>query len=217
MFSEIAPTYDLLNGIMSLSLHHAWREECVRIIGLREGESALDLCCGTGDFLKPLRAAVGPKGLLLGADFALPMLEVAGQKPTPADLFLGDACRLAVRTNAVDAVTVGWGIRNVPEPDLAHQEIYRILKPGGRFVSVDMAQPRNPFVRRVSRILFNTLVPWLGSLFGKTKAYTYLPKSTSRFMTRLELKDSMERAGFADVKYRDFFFGNICAHWGVKR
>jgi demethylmenaquinone methyltransferase/2-methoxy-6-polyprenyl-1,4-benzoquinol methylase len=217
MFAEIAPRYDLLNSFMSLSRHRRWRAYAVRVLGLEEGDTALDVCCGTGDFLSPLRKAVGPSGKLAGLDFCLPMLEKARSKAVGGTLVQGDACRLPVRSGSVNAVTVGWGIRNVPDIDLAHLEIARVLKHGGRFVSVDMALPRNAAVRAASRFVCGACLPALGSLFGLKKAYTYLPKSTEQFASREELADSMRRAGFEEVGWKDFMGGNICVHWGVKR
>lgn len=215
MFAEIAPTYDFLNGLMSLSRHRRWRSIAVSMLELTPGERALDLCSGTGDFLPPLRKAVGEAGFLVGSDFCLPMLDLARAKDG-APLSLGDACQLPFANGSFDAVTVGWGIRNVPDADLAHKEAWRVLKSGGRFVSLDMALPRNRLVRGISRWICGTALPRLGALFGKTKAYTYLPKSTERFMSREELRASMERAGFRDVIWQDMFMGNICIHRGVK-
>ena len=129
---------------------------------------------------------------------------------------MGDVCKIPVRDASVDAVTVGWGIRNVPDQDRAHLEIARILKPGGRFVSVDMARPANRVVRVVSEAAFNVIVPALGALFGKSQAYRYLPKSTQRFKTREELEDSMRSAGLVDVVHQDLLLGNVCVHFGRK-
>jgi demethylmenaquinone methyltransferase/2-methoxy-6-polyprenyl-1,4-benzoquinol methylase len=215
MFAEIAPTYDLCNSLMSLSLHRRWRAWAVRFLDLKPGDKALDVCSGTGDFLKPLRRICGTEGMVAGADFCLPMLERAKNKLADA-LLLSDASRLPIRSGSFNGVTVGWGIRNVPDADRAHIEIARILKKGGRFVSIDMARPRNVIVRKASEFIFNGMIPLLGTLFGKRRAYTYLPKSTAAFKTREELKASMEKAGLTDVQYKDLFFGNICAHWGRK-
>ncbi|HRK22201.1 MAG TPA: ubiquinone/menaquinone biosynthesis methyltransferase [Fimbriimonadaceae bacterium] len=216
MFAGIAPKYDRLNGIMSLSRHHRWRALAVAKAQLREGDSALDVCCGTGDFLAPLRQAVGPKGQVVGIDFCLPMLDEARRKHVPGSLVQGDGGRLPILSSSVNAVTVGWGIRNVPDIDETHREIFRVLKLGGRFVSVDMALPRNPVLRAGSQLVCGRLLPVLGSLFGLKTAYTYLPKSTEKFLGREGLKASMEAAGFRDVGWQDFMFGNICMHWGVK-
>jgi demethylmenaquinone methyltransferase/2-methoxy-6-polyprenyl-1,4-benzoquinol methylase len=215
MFADIAPTYDRLNSIMSLRLHHRWRAYAVSKLNLKPGDSALDVCCGTGDFMAPLQMAVGAQGKVFGVDFCLPMLEVAKKKDHPG-VTLGDACQLPIQANSVQAVSVGWGIRNVPDIDAAHRELFRVLKPGGRFVSLDMAVPRNPVIRVPSQFVGNVILPRIGALFGKTKAYTYLPKSTQKFKSREELKASMEQAGFKEVAYKDLFFGNICVHWGQK-
>lgn len=216
MFGEIAPTYDLCNSLMSLRRHRAWRALAVRALGVSPGDRVADVCCGTGDFFAPLRKAVGPNGTVVGVDFCLPMLALAGKKDILAGRALGDACALPLRSGSVQAVSVGWGIRNVPDIDVAHREIHRVLKPGGVFVSLDMAIPRGRVLRALSRFATLGLLPKLGALFGKREAYTYLPKSTQTFMTREQLKDSMERAGFRDVTFRDLFFGNVCLHRGVK-
>ncbi len=215
LFAEIAPRYDLMNSVMSLSLHKRWRSFVVSKLHLKHGHSALDVCCGTGDFLPPLRKAIGSRGSLLGLDFCRPMLDKALEKGHTR-LALADACCLPVGSAAFDSVTVGWGIRNVPDIDLAHREIARVLKSGGWFASLDMAQSRNPLIRSVSQLIFSKVVPRLGSLFGNREAYTYLPKSTERFWGREELSESMRRAGFQDVHHVDLFFGNICAHFGRK-
>lgn len=217
MFAEIAPSYDRLNGIMSLSLHGRWRAEAVRLLELGPGDAALDLCCGTGDFMAPLWRAVGPKGLVVGVDFCLPMLQIAQRKSPDSSPALGDACMLPIGSGLFDAVCVGWGMRNVPDVDAAHREVARVLKPGGRFVSLDMARPGNRAVRAVSEWVFNTFTPKLGALFGSTDAYTYLPKSTQRFWSRERLAESMDAAGFESIGFKDMMLGNICMHWGTKR
>lgn len=216
MFAEIAPTYDRVNGLMSMSLHHRWRSFAVSLLQLKPGESALDVCCGTGDFIVPLVKAVGTSGSVFGIDFCEPMLKIAREKLPTTPLSLGDACNLPVRSESFDAVSVGWGIRNVANIDGAHMELVRVLKKGGRFLSLDMALPRNPVMRAISNIACGTLLPKLGALFGKSQAYTYLPKSTQSFMTRQQLKESMEQAGLKNVQQKDLFFGNICVHWGTK-
>jgi len=218
MFADIAPTYDLLNGIMSLSLDHRWRAIAVATLNLKPGDRALDVCCGTGDFLPPLNKKVGPNGVAVGIDFCPPMLEVAAKKFAllPKRLSVGDACQLPVASSKFDAVTVGWGIRNVPDVDRAHAEIVRVLRPGGRFASIDMARPKNRLVRAVSEFVMNSVLPMLGAIIGKSKAYTYLPKSIQKFRTREQLEASMASAGMVDVGHRDLFFGNICIHFGRK-
>lgn len=216
MFAQIAPTYDRMNGLMSLRLHRRWRRIAVASLTLQPGSTVLDLCCGTGDFLMPLRHAIGPEGRLVGSDFCLPMLDLARSKDTRATLTLADACALPYREGSFDGVTVGWGIRNVTDVDAVHRQILRVLKPGGTFVSLDMARPRARLLGATSEWVFQRVVPFLGRWIGQAEAYRYLPESTRRFMTRQELAESMTDAGFVDVGWRDLFFGNICLHRGRK-
>jgi demethylmenaquinone methyltransferase/2-methoxy-6-polyprenyl-1,4-benzoquinol methylase len=217
MFGKIAPRYDFINSLLSFRRHGQWRRYGTDMLQLKPGDRALDVCCGTGDFESPLRKAVTASGVIIGLDFSAPMLEIGQRKQVPADaLILADACQLPVRSETFNGVSVGWGIRNVPDIDRAHREIARVLKPGGRFVSLDMAVPRNGFIRRVSHAVTGFAMPTIGSMFGFKDAYTYLPKSTEKFLTRDQLVSSMESAGFVDCGWKDFMFGNVCLHWGTK-
>lgn len=249
MFGHIARGYDRMNGLMSLGLHHRWRTFSVSKLNLKPGDRALDVCCGTGDFILPLRRAVGPKGRIVGVDFCLPMLEEAtekfrnspllcggegpgvrgevapndselpakGSKDFPTSLALGDACRLPIASDTFDAVSVGWGLRNVPDVEGALREAARVLKRGGRFVSLDMARPENVIVRKTAEFTLRRALPLLGRLLRLGgDAYAYLPESTLRFASRETLAAAMERAGFVDVAYRDLMLGNLCVHWGRK-
>ena len=216
MFADISPTYDLLNSAMSLRLHHRWRTDAVNGLRLCYGDMSADLCCGTGDFGRALRNAVSPSGRIVGVDFCMPMLQIALRKPYAMGLSLGDAGAVPLRSSSFDGVAVGWGLRNVTDMGAALAEIVRILKPGGRFVCIDMARPKSALLRVLGRCVFNIVVPAMGSLFGKREAYTYLPKSTDRFTTREGLAEAMREAGLRNVRYEDRFFGNICIHWGEK-
>jgi demethylmenaquinone methyltransferase / 2-methoxy-6-polyprenyl-1,4-benzoquinol methylase len=217
MFNEVAPSYDKANSLLSFSLHHRWRQEAVRLIELKNGQTVIDLCCGTGDFLPQLRRVVGPDGKLLGLDFCQPMLVQSREKDSKSTLGLADACALPVQSNSVDAITVGWGIRNVPDIDQAHTEIYRALRPSGKFVSLDCAMPTGSLSKYLTKLTRKRLVVAIGSFFGLKKAYQYLEESTTRFRTREELADSMRRAGFTNVRHKDLMLGNICIHWGTKQ
>ena len=214
MFAEIAPSYDRVNGLLSFNLHHRWRRYAVDAIEVRPGESVLDVCCGTGDFASVL----SDRGArVVAMDFCLPMLSLATQKDIPRTQWgLADACFLPLGPSLFDAVTVGWGLRNVPDLDGALREAARVLKPGGRFVTLDMARPETPVLGRIAEKGFHVMAPLIGKLVGHSDAYTYLPKSTERFVTRAELAEKMAHAGFRDIRHRSFMFGNICLMWGVK-
>lgn len=218
LFDEVAEHYDLVNSLVSFRMHQAWRREAVQVIGLSPGESVLDVCCGTGDFCTVAREAVGDSGQVVGVDFCPPMLRQAARKLAGrARLGLADATRLPFGPRRFDAATVGWGLRNVPDPQAALREIARVLRPGGRFVSVDMARPTAPVIGPVAEAVCHKAVPLVGRLFGHEGAYTYLPKSAERFMDRDALAAAFGAAGFQDVRHKDFMFGNICMMWGVRR
>lgn len=216
MFAEIAPTYDRLNDLMSLGRHRSWRRAAVQAIGLRPGELVVDLCTGTGDFLPLLRDAVGVQGRVLGLDFCRPML-ASGRAKHGERLVEADACRLPLASGSADAITVGWGLRNVPDLPAALAEANRVLRPGGRFVSVDMTQPNAKFMRWASSAVMGRVLPWLGSLYGKTTAYRYLPESAARFAGREGQTQALEEAGFGEVRWKSFWMGTIGMISAVKR
>lgn len=217
MFADIAPTYDLANSIMSARGHFRWRNEACDLIELLPGEKVLDLCCGTGDFLIAARRRVTDSGQLVGLDYCAPMLDVAARKVDSAtQLTLGDATYLPFADGQFDAVTVGWGLRNVPDLRASLLEVNRVLRIGGRFVCVDMSQPVG-ILGPISKWAYHVSVPLLGWILRQPEAYAYLPKSTDKFVTRLELKNEFERAGFENVQVKSRYFGNIAIHYGVKR
>lgn len=217
MFAEIAPTYDLANSIMSARRHYKWRQKAVAQINLQAGESVLDLCCGTGDFLLAARERVGVSGQLVGLDFCRPMLDVAAKKiDGSTQLALGDATVLPFASSSFNAVTVGWGLRNVPDLKAALAESFRVLKLGGRFITVDMAEPEG-WHGPISRKVYHVIIPILGRILGKAEAYAYLPKSTEKFVSRQSLKDALLATGYTDIEMKNFCFGNICMMWGVKK
>lgn len=217
LFAEIAPVYDLMNRIISLRRDRSWRRAAVARLELKRGDTAIDLCCGTGDFMLELEPAVGETGTVLGVDFCAPMLAIAAQKISRgSSLSLGDACAVPLKSEMAEAVSVGWGLRNVPDLDAALKEAFRVLKPGGRFVSLDMAIPKNVVVKALSSLHTRMVLPLLGAIFLRRTAYTYLPKSTMTFSTPEELAEKMRAAGFTDVAVRGYMLGNITMHWGRK-
>lgn len=217
LFESIAPTYDRINSLISFRGDKRWRETAVDLLDLEPGDRVLDLCCGTGDFVRPVRRRVGVTGRIVGLDFALPMLEIARRKGDWSAFYLsGDALSIPFASASFDAVTVGWGIRNVSDFDLIHREIVRVLRPGGRFVSVDMALPRNSFIRGCSRLICGAVLMGAGPISRNPAAYRYLHQSTAAFWSREQLERSMRTAGFETVGHIDRMFGNICIHWGRK-
>ena len=208
MFETIAPGYDRLNGVLSLGNHHRWRALAVATLGLASGDTAVDACCGTGDFLAPLRAAVGEDGTVAGFDFALPMLERAVDKGL-SPVALGDACDLPVRSGVAEGFTVGWGLRNVSDLRAALAEAHRILKSGGRFAALDTMVPRSALLRGAGRVGFGLGSRALGVLTGQRDAYAYLPESTRSFATPEALVRLLAEVGFADAAWRPLMLQNV--------
>lgn len=211
VFSRIAPVYDRGNAIMSLGLQGRWRAAAVAQAKLHPSGRVLDLCCGTGAFLPLLRRKVGPDGKVVGLDVCLPMLRRTGDRAAGAQLVLADACRIPAASGVFDAVTVGWGLRNVPDLAGCLAEVVRVLRPQGRLVSLDMAYSKGvPFA---ACSLMTRLV---GSIFGQRGAYGYLASSTADFATPEALAELFRSAGLREVGYKRLFFGVIAIVWGSK-
>jgi demethylmenaquinone methyltransferase/2-methoxy-6-polyprenyl-1,4-benzoquinol methylase len=207
MFDAIAHRYDLLNHVLSGGLDAFWRWKAVASLGLRGGETVLDLCCGTGDLaIAAIRATRGARRVI-GVDFSSRMLrygaaKLSRRKLTEAIwLVQGDAMRIPVRTASVDAVTVAFGIRNVDVPAEAFRDVVRVLRPGGRFAMLEFGLPTNPGIRRVYMGYFRHVLPRIGQLLsGHASAYSYLPASVTIFPEPSVTVSALQAEGFVDVR-----------------
>jgi demethylmenaquinone methyltransferase/2-methoxy-6-polyprenyl-1,4-benzoquinol methylase len=222
MFDAIAPRYDLLNSLLSARLHHAWRRYAAKEAGVGEGDMALDVCTGTGDLAFELARRVGPSGSVVGGDFSLPMLSFGERKRRRLHagmvrLTLADTQALPFASNTFDAVTVGFGIRNVADIEQGIREMARVARPGGRVVLLEFNQPRQRFLAALYRWYSFTVMPFLGGLIsGRRAAYQYLPSSVAAFHSREALADMMRCAGLTDLRITDLTFGIVVVHRGVK-
>lgn len=220
MFGNIAGRYDLMNSVMTAGMHHRWRRLGVEAAGLSCGGSALDVCCGTGDFAFSLRDAVGPKGTVTAVDFSERMLEVArrkaGRSGRDVSFQWGDATALDFPDDSFDAATVGFGIRNISDIAGVLAEMARVVKPGGRVVCLEITQPsRQPFSWFFS-LWFDRIVPVVGKLVSRDDgAYSYLPSSVKRFPPAPRLAGMMQAAGLTDVSYRLLAGSIIALHRGT--
>lgn len=222
LFSAIAPRYDLLNTVLSFAMHKSWRRFAVSVSGLKPGGSALDVCCGTGDFVIELARRGGEGGRAIGVDFSLPMIELARRKtsrgiPGWVSFVAANACRLPFADCSFDCVTVGFGLRNVADIRAAIGEMARVVKPGGRVVCLEVSHVRSRLLALPWKLYFYALTPYTARLFrGKREAYEYLPRSVKGFMSREDLKREFETCGLRDVDCRDLTFGAVCVHVGTK-
>lgn len=221
MFSRIAGRYDLMNGLMTFGLHHAWRRVAARQTIPASDGPALDLATGTGDLALELRH-LHPHRLVVGADFSLGMLDVARAKLATADprrpvrLVAADALALPFEDRAFGCVTSAFLLRNLADLEQGLREMKRVTRGGGRVVALEITQPTVPGFSSLFRLYFHQLVPRIGRLVsGDPQAYSYLPQSVDRFLSPVELKALMERVGLKGVTWRRLGMGTVTVHTGV--
>ena len=219
MFSDIAPRYDLLNHVLSLNIDKAWRVKALQALAWTERPQGtyLDLCAGTLDVGAMLSRQPGFKGFIVGADFAVPMLQHGDGKAPRAVLSPvgADALALPFADASVDGAIVSFGIRNVADLDAGLREVRRVVRPGGRFVILEFSTPRSAIVRAGYHAYFHNVLPLIGRLVsGHQSAYTYLPMSVAQFPTGDELAARMQRAGFDTVTWQALTLGIAAIHVG---
>lgn len=222
MFDRVASRYDALNSVMTAGLHHRWRERAADRADLSPGDSALDVCCGTGDLALELAARATPAGSVVGCDFSEPMLDLAREKALErsADgvrFEWADALSLPYDDARFDAVTVGFGVRNLAELDRGLREMTRVLKPGGRLVILEITQPTRPPLSTFFSLWFDRVVPLLGALSEESEAYSYLPESVRGFPSPRRLAELMDEAGLERIRWTILAGGIIAIHSGVRR
>lgn len=220
MFDRIAGVYDPMNTAMTAGLHHRWRALAADRAELALGDSALDVCCGTGDLAFELHRRCGASGTVVGCDFSEPMLDLARRKAlrrgAPEVRFeWADALELPYEDGCFDAVTVGFGVRNLADVERGVGEMARVLRDGGRLVILEITQPHRPPLSWFHGLWFDHIVPRLGALAGDRDAYTYLPESVKRFPSPRGLAAIMDRAGFQRIRWTLLAGGIIAIHSGV--
>ncbi len=218
MFGRIAGTYDLVNRLMTGGQDQTWRRFVIRQAQLEPGDAVLDIASGTGDIAFEAAKAV-PDVQAIGADFSLPMMQVGQTRKMGKRIqWAGaDAMNLPFDDDTFDAVTAGYLLRNVPDIPRTLEEIYRVLKPGARFVVLDSAPPPPGPIKPLIEIHLRYVIPTVGTLVsGQPDAYAYLPESTQAFKTPEELAILMVEAGFENVAFKTFVFGTMAVHWGEK-
>ena len=209
MFDRIAPVYDAMNRVMTAGLDLRWRRIAAQAV-VRPGDRVLDACCGTGDLAVAARRA---GGTVTGIDFSPRMLERARRKDPAVEWVEGDLLALPCGDGVFDAVTIGFGVRNVGDLGGALLECRRVLRSEGRVAILEITTPRGvlaPFYR----LWFDRIVPLLGKLLKGGAAYTYLPASVRRFPGPEDLAALMREAGFEGVGWRTFAGGIVALHTG---
>jgi demethylmenaquinone methyltransferase/2-methoxy-6-polyprenyl-1,4-benzoquinol methylase len=218
MFARIAPTYDLVNRLMTLGQDQRWRRELLALCNLPPNGALLDVGTGTGDIAYEAMRLY-PTVQAYGADFTFEMMAAGvGKAPGFALPFTqADVNHLPYPDGTFDAVVSGFLVRNVVDRTAAFREMARVTKPGGRVVCLETTPPGESLVGQGSELYFRKVVPILGGIVsGDSTAYTYLPQSTTSFVEPEELKRTMERAGLQGVIYRTLMFGTVAIHVGIR-
>lgn len=215
MFARISSRYDLLNHLLSVNIDKRWRRVTVSKLPplIPPGARILDVACGTGDLGIEIFEQTGAE--VIGLDFCRPMLDLAKQKAPRIDFVEGDALRLPFADGTFDAVTIGFGLRNLSSTESGLRELRRILKPGGWAAILEFSQPTARGFRALVSFYYARVLPRFGGfLSGSRSAYEYLPDSISRFPDQEKLADLMRSAGFEEVSFENLTGGIAALHIG---
>jgi len=214
MFDAIAARYDLVNRVISFGVDQSWRKKTVRALSLRAGARVLDIATGTAD-LALLIAEAEPSAEVVGLDPSIAMLEVGRQKvenrglSSRITLVEGGAEALPFPDDSFDAVSIAFGIRNVPDRARALAEMARVTRPGGRVAVLELSEPRKGPLASLARFHVHTLVPHVGALLSRAPEYRYLERSIAAFPPVEEFATLMERSGLTRLEVLPLTFG-VC-------
>jgi demethylmenaquinone methyltransferase/2-methoxy-6-polyprenyl-1,4-benzoquinol methylase len=221
MFASIAPRYDVVNRLLTGGIDEQWRKRAVRELGLGPKSSVIDLCCGTGDLSFHLLKR-DPSTRVAGVDFCAPMLNNARRRALAIsgseqiDFREADVLSLPYEDDTFDGAIMGFSMRNVVDLDGCLREARRVIRPGRRFVNLDVSKAPNPLYRQLFNAYFYGLVPFVGGVFGGSKAaYRYLPSSLTNFPDADTLAERFRDAGFIEVRYIRLAGGAISIHMGA--
>ncbi|MEC0372104.1 demethylmenaquinone methyltransferase [Paenibacillus chibensis] len=222
VFQSIASKYDIMNDILSFRRHKAWRKFTMRKMAMKKGDTALDLCCGTCDWTLSMAEASGT-GTITGLDFSSNMLKVGEKKirekhrENQIQLIEGNAMELPFEDNQFDYVTIGFGLRNVPDLEKVLHEMRRVVKPGGMVVCLELSKPTWQPFKGIYYFYFQKILPNLGKLFAKRyEQYKWLPDSLALFPGREELAAIFRSVGLEHVEAYPLTGGIAALHIGIK-
>ncbi len=223
-FNTVADKYDFMNTLLSFGIHHLWKRSSINIMDLESGDKIIDVCGGTGDLSLRASRNVGASGRVVLFDMNRAMMEQGRPKvdtsPFPESILFvqGDAECISFKDNTFDAATVGFGVRNLTHLEAGLKEIYRILKPGGKFMCLEFSRPTMPVFRWLYDLYSFYIMPFLGQVIGGSRdAYTYLPESIRLFPSPDKLVEMLERIGFTDVTFKRQTNGIAVIHVGTKK
>jgi demethylmenaquinone methyltransferase/2-methoxy-6-polyprenyl-1,4-benzoquinol methylase len=214
LFATIADRYDLINDLQSLGMHRHWKRRLVSDASVGTGQNTLDVCTGTGDIAFRLEAAGAQT---VGVDFSLPMLRVARRRSRSLGLSIpllaADGLRLPFVDAAFDRVTIGYGLRNLPDFKAALLEFHRVTRPGGRLLVLDFGKPTQRLWRGCYFAYLRLALPVLGRVFcGDAAAYAYILESLRHYPDQHAIVRLLETTGWQDVRATNFLGGIMSLH-----
>lgn len=222
LFENIAPKYDMMNDLLSFRRHKAWRKFTMRKMNVQPGQTALDLCCGTCDWTIALAKASGT-GQVTGLDFSQNMLDVGAVKVNgegldkQITLVQGNAMELPFADNSFDYVTIGFGLRNVPDYLQVLKEMERVVKPGGMVVCLELSKPMWQPFKGMYYLYFERMLPMIGKWVAKRfEEYKWLPDSLKLFPDANQLSELFRQAGLREVQAYPLTGGIAALHIGTK-
>jgi demethylmenaquinone methyltransferase / 2-methoxy-6-polyprenyl-1,4-benzoquinol methylase len=220
VFDSVVSKYDVMNDLMSMGLHRAWKAYTVAVANLRDDDQVLDIAGGTGDLARAFAKRLGPNGLVLHTDINEAMLRQGRDRLLDEGLVLPtlicDAETLPFASDRFDLVSVAFGLRNMTHKDKALAEMNRVLKPGGRLLVLEFSKVAAPLAKAYDWYSFNVL-PRIGQLVaGDGESYRYLAESIRMHPGQAELKTMMQAAGFGHVDVHNLSAGVVALHVGIK-
>lgn len=224
IFSSIAEKYDKLNSILTFNIDKIWRKKAIKVCDLKINNKVLDLCCGTGQMINYACKKVGKSTEVIGLDFNQEMIDVGYKRLNHSikgykyNLIKGDVLELPFEDNSFDCVTIAFGLRNIKNRSKALSEMYRVLRPDGKLICLELSNPEAPIFRELHSLYLTYILPTVGYIGTKDKnAYTYLRDSVKYFVPKNILKYSFDDAGFKDTEYISLTGGIASIHYGIKR
>ncbi len=223
VFDSVATRYDLMNDLMSLGIHRLWKRFAVELTGIRRGHKVLDLASGTGDLAVRFAGLVGPDGLVVMTDINAAMLEQGRARMTDAGIVDNveytqvNAEQIPFPDNHFDCITIGFGLRNVTDKQAALDEIFRVLKPGGRALILEFSHPCGKLLKSAYNLYSFKLLPAIGKLVANDEeSYRYLAESIRMHPDQETLKSMLEQSGLERCDYHNLTGGIVAVHRGFK-
>ncbi len=223
VFDSVASRYDLMNDLMSMGIHRLWKRRTIELAGVRRGQRVLDLAAGTGDLAEQFSRIVGPAGAVVMSDINQAMLAQGRERLVDAgvvgnlDYVLIDAEKIPFADDSFDCVTIGFGLRNVTHKQFALDEMFRVLRPGGRALVLEFSHPTAKPLAKAYDVYSFSVLPTLGRLVaGDAESYRYLAESIRMHPDQETLRSMMEQAGLERCEFFNLTGGIVAIHRGYK-